>query len=83
LEPNQRRVNELTAAGQIPLTKQLGIQTIERGLRSDRANTIPKVPHRRTIRNIGRNRQGAKTLQTLSIQFLKPESFVRKIVQSL
>jgi len=58
---NQRRVNDLTAAAQIPFTKQLSIQTIEEGSRSDRANTILKVPYRRTIRNVCRRRQAAKS----------------------
>ena len=60
---NQPRVNDLSVAGQIPLTKQLGIQTIEKGLRSDRTNTILEVPHRRTIRNVGLHRQAAKALK--------------------
>jgi hypothetical protein len=78
---NQRRVNDLTAAGQIPLTKQLGIQTIEKGLGPNRTNTILEVPHRRTIRNVGRRRQAAKALKAQSIQQLKLNLLVRQIVQ--
>jgi hypothetical protein len=80
---NQRRVNDLAAAGQIPLTKQLDIQTIEKGLGPNRTDPILEVPHRRTIRNVGRHRQAAKALKAQPIQQSKLALFVRKIVQSL
>jgi hypothetical protein len=57
---NQRRVNNLTAAGQIPRTKQLGIQTIKKGFRSLRANTFLEAPlstRIRTLVSVGRGGQ--------------------------
>jgi len=63
--------------------KQRGIQTIDEGLRSDRADTILEVLHRRTLRDVRRHCQAAEALKVQTIRKLRPNLFVQKIVQSL
>jgi len=79
---DQGCIGDLTALGQLALPEQLAIQTIKESRRAARAVAILKVPHRRTVRDIGRHRQTAKALKAQSIQQLKLDLPIRQIVQS-
>jgi hypothetical protein len=80
---NQRCFKYLAVSGQIPLTKRLGIQTIDKGMLHDPTSTILENTHRRTIRNVGRHRQAEKALKAQQNQRLKRDLFARKILQVL
>jgi dUTPase len=51
-------------------------------LRSNRADTILQVPHRRMNRNVGCDLHAAKALKSQPIQQFKLDLFVRMSLQS-